>query len=121
MGTHVDADARVGQRPGLCQRVADVLVAVAENDDPLFGVVGKARLGQLHRAGQVGVLAIDQGLDRGSFCVSSSGGSSTAGVGAEHDHAGLGPACARRAALRIDCVDVTGSSASVCDCEMLSD
>ena len=53
-----------GQRLGLLHRVAEVLVAVADQHDPLGGVLGEEGLGEFHRRRQVGVLGIDDAFDR---------------------------------------------------------
>ena len=59
-GNDVDAHAAVGCAAGLAIGVAEVLVAVGEEDDPLGRVGGEERLRSLDCGGEVGVLGIGE-------------------------------------------------------------
>jgi len=54
----VDADACGRQSAGLFGGIAQVLVAVAQENHPFGGVFGKGGLGQLEGIGQVGIIGI---------------------------------------------------------------
>ena len=73
--------------------IAQVLVAVGDDHDPLGRVFGKRGLGQLQGRGEVGGVGaqIDSAFDhRRSMAMSSSnGGISIVGFAAKDDHAGL--------------------------------
>ena len=85
---HVDAHAGLCQAAPLSQRVADVFVTVADDHDPLGRIVRERGLGQLHRAGDVGVFAIDQALDLGHLGFFFERRNLDRRFAAEHDHAG---------------------------------
>ena len=85
---HIDAHARLRKALGLLDRVAQVLVAVADDHDSLGGVLGKRGLGEFHRRGQVGVFGIEHAFDlRGQLHVVVERRDFDGGVAAEDDHA----------------------------------
>ncbi len=57
----VDLDAERMSETGLLLGVAEVLVAVADEDDALAGIVGEGGQGQLQGGGDVGVIAVRRG------------------------------------------------------------
>ena len=78
----VDADAAIDGQLGLGQRIAQVFIAVADDDDSL-GVIGRKRgLRQLDGVGQVRIVGVELAFDlRLGDWSASSGGDSTSARG----------------------------------------
>ena len=105
-GHYVDAHARLRQGLRLLDRVAQVLVAVADDYDPLGGVLGKRGLGKLHGRGNVGVFGIEYAFDLGGHLhVVVVGRDFDGRVPAEHDRPRAVPVLAVFADLGIDVLD----------------
>ncbi len=64
----VDADAAVDGQLSLGQHVAQVFVAVADDDDSLGAIGRKCGLRQLHAIGQVRVFGVEQAFDLRGKC-----------------------------------------------------
>jgi hypothetical protein len=118
-GHRVDADAGGGQPLRLLRRVAEVLVPVADDHDALGGILGKRRLGELDRGGQVGVVLAERAFDfRRHLHVVVERRDLDGRLAPEDDHAHLVRLPAMRLDLRINVAD-HGPAGSLGDAQRL--